>query len=142
MVRIVRLEETDKNGTFGVLIVDGAIVCHTVELPFRGNQRNISAIPEGVYPIKWRSKWFGVDRHGATYQIHNVPGRSAILIHPGNTVADLKGCVAPGLKIHDFGAVRGVSDSRSAFRQFMGAMNGRFSTIIQIEKFITGGFYI
>jgi hypothetical protein len=68
------------------------VVCHTIELPWRENQRNSSCIPEGRYQLKKGMS----NKHGLHIRIQAVPDRDAILFHPGNDAArDLKGCIAP-----------------------------------------------
>ena len=79
-------------GTQGVLEWNGTIVCYTIELPWLGNQRRISCIPEGEYILQKRFslkfKWH--------LHLMNVPGRDLILIHPANDAKrELLGCIAP-----------------------------------------------
>ena len=79
-------------GTQGVLEWNGTIVCYTIELPWLGNQKCISCIPEGEYVVQ--------KRFSAKFQWHlylkNVPGRDLILIHPANEAkTELLGCLAP-----------------------------------------------
>lgn len=125
---IVRLE-TSESGTFGVLRVDGQVFCVTLEPPDRGNLPNVSCIPVGEYHCRRvQSPAFGL-----TYEISDVPGRSHILFHQGNVVADTQGCVLLGQGFGVFGEGRGVIQSRSAFREFLrrcGSVN-RFSISIQ-----------
>ncbi len=45
--RIIRGEK-GLNATFGE-ITAGDFVCKSLELPFRGNKKNVSCIPAGVY---------------------------------------------------------------------------------------------
>lgn len=66
--------------------------CKGVELPWRDNQRNISCFPEGFYVMKKR--WS--PRFGNHFKFLDVPNRSYILIHRGNFVSDLRGCLAVG----------------------------------------------
>jgi hypothetical protein len=79
-------------GTNGILLLDGVVLCATIELPWKNNQSRISCIPEGQYQLIKRYsphfKWH--------LQLKDVPGRQCILIHPGNDAAtELKGCIAP-----------------------------------------------
>ena len=79
-------------GTQGVLEWNGTIVCYTIELPWLGNQRRISCIPEGDYLLQLRFspkfKWH--------FLLMNVPDRDLILIHPANDAKlELLGCIAP-----------------------------------------------
>ncbi len=82
-------------GTQGVLEWNGTIVCYTIELPWLGNQRRISCIPEGEYILQKRFspkfKWH--------FLLLEVPGRALILIHPANDAKlELLGCIAPVTK--------------------------------------------
>jgi hypothetical protein len=79
-------------GTQGVLEWNGTIVCYTIELPWLGNQKRISCIPEGEYVLQKRfSPKFQWHLH-----LKNVPGRDFILIHPANDAKmELLGCIAP-----------------------------------------------
>ena len=81
-----------KQGTNGTLFISDQFLCHTIELPWRNNQRNISCIPEGKYEVVTRfSKKF---KHHLL--LKNVQGRSFILLHPANDAKrDLEGCIAP-----------------------------------------------
>lgn len=97
------------------MYVDG-VRLFTIERPWLHNERYVSCIPEGQYRL--RKRWFHRGGYN-TYEIVDVPGRSAILIHHGNTSDDVMGCIALGM---DLGVVRGkwaVIRSRQAFRLFM-----------------------
>ena len=92
----------------------------TLELPWRDNQQRISAIPMGVYTCRRvQSPAFG-----NTFQVMDVPGRSHVLFHGGNTVADTKGCILVG---HDFGLVHGkvgIVQSQKGFGEFLKLQHG------------------
>lgn len=78
--------------THGLLQINGKNVCLTLELPWASNQRSISCIPEGVYPLRNRHS----PRFKEHIEVHNVPDRSLILFHPANNAQrELKGCIAP-----------------------------------------------
>jgi hypothetical protein len=78
-----------KAGTNGTLRL---VVCQTIELPWLGNQQNVSCIPEGRYELKKGMS----QKRGLHIRLKDVPDREDILIHPGNEAArDLKGCIAP-----------------------------------------------
>lgn len=79
-------------GTNGILLLDGVVLCATIELPWKNNQSRISCIPEGKYQV--------IKRYSPHFrwhlQLRDVPGRQLILIHPGNdAITELKGCIAP-----------------------------------------------
>ena len=81
-----------EEGTNGALFNSGKFLCHTIELPWNNNKRNISCIPEGVYEVEPRfSKRF---KHHLI--LKEVKGRSFILFHPANdALKELQGCIAP-----------------------------------------------
>lgn len=127
-VQIEHFAEHPDVGTFGQLHIPGedAWSCYTVELPYRDNQRNVSRIPCGVYSLgKRRSgvvKRASVGEFKRGWHVRKVAGRKYIMVHPGNTVGDLDGCIAVG---NDLGYVRGkwaVINSRVTFREFMERM--------------------
>lgn len=81
-----------KEGTNGALFVSDRFLCHTIELPWRGNRPNVSCVPEGTYEL--------VPRFSKKFNNHlilkNVAGRSLILLHPANDAQkELRGCIAP-----------------------------------------------
>lgn len=98
-------EDKNKLSTLGALFdEEGRQLCWTLEQGWHGNQRQVSRIPAGVYPLTVRK--FGgwhlklekrfPDMHAGAIELANVPGRSAILIHPGNWHRDTLGCILPG----------------------------------------------
>ena len=83
-------------GTNGKLECEGKLICYTIELPWKRNERGISCIPEGNYFIR--------KRYSAKYKWHlelvYVPNRTYILIHPANNAKkELRGCIAPVTKL-------------------------------------------
>ena len=84
--------EYHSSGTNGILSCRDQFICFTIELPWRNNQRMISCIPEGRYPLALRFS----DRHQWHLLVKEVPGRSLILLHKAtNALKQLKGCIAP-----------------------------------------------
>ncbi len=53
-------------------------------------------IQEGIYILTEHSGTNFQD----VYRLQNVPGRSNILMHPGNTADDTVGCLLPGLRLN------------------------------------------
>jgi len=130
IVNLCRMKRGDQ-GTRGILFAD-SFSCHTLELPWRENQRNISCIPAGEYKVRLRIS----PKYGQVYHVKEVPNRSYILIHSGNVAGDttlgyrtnVNGCIL-------LGAVRGllwnqwaVLNSRITIRRFM--------THMELEPFI------
>lgn len=94
---VIRLHRTYlAGGTNGTIRLYGEPVCHTIELPWRGNRRNRSCIPEGRYLLRV----YPSRRFGPCLLLADVPRRSGILIHPANDAAtELQGCIAPVTKL-------------------------------------------
>ena len=103
---ILRRLSDDGVATIGELRrADGSHLCWTLENTWANNERRVSCIPPGVYPLTVRT--FGgwnerlakrfPDMHEGAIELAAVPGRSDILVHPGNTAADTLGCILPGL---------------------------------------------
>ena len=65
----------------------------TLERPWVFNERKISCIPSGTYLVKRHIS----PKFGQCFKIQDVKGRSDILIHSGNVVADTLGCILVGL---------------------------------------------
>jgi hypothetical protein len=79
-------------GVNGILSLGGKVICQTIELPWKENQRRISCIPEGRYELKKRY----TPRFGDHLLVKDVPGRTNILLHAFNdALAESKGCIAP-----------------------------------------------
>ncbi len=81
----------------------------TLECPWRENQVFTSCCPDGSYPLVA----FDSPDHPGCWVISPVPGRTSILVHVGNTVADTQGCVLIGQQ-QEPGK---VLQSRDALRQ-------------------------
>jgi len=106
-------------GTFGQLVAPNReLVLWTVEQPWRSNQANVSCIPEGRYTVEpYDSPKFGevFILEGPGVRKFAVEGaRWGILIHAANRAAELKGCIAPGLKLGALGGEWAVLSSKKA----------------------------
>ena len=123
-------------GTFGVLRVPTAnFTCYTVERPWLNNERNVSCVPAGRYGLRKTMFYRGTDSTTDDYEVYqllNVPGRSLIKIHRGNTMLDVKGCIALGAHLGWINDCWAVSSSRFAFDHFMQAMGGEFHATLSI----------
>ena len=93
---------------------------HTLEPPWRDNQRNVSCIPPGYYQAVPRQS----PRFGRTYWMLAVPDRSWILIHAGNLPKHTLGCVLLGLHRGSLHGDPAVWCSRAALLDFFAAANG------------------
>ena len=118
IVELIRLEESVDHGTFGVLRIQKQVFCVTLEPADRENEVNRSSIPAQQYRCRrWKST-----RFGDTYLVMDVPGRSGIVLHPGNTDTDTAGCI---ILAQHFGKLRGnraVLNSGRTFQRFITRM--------------------
>ena len=132
-----RMRKHDQ-GTEGLLFTDG-FNSKSLELPWRGNQRNISCIPAGDYETIIRVS----PRFGTIYWVLKVEGRSYILIHSGNWAGDVElgykthvnGCILLGKKFGYLMGQRAVLNSRITVRAFMDHMDNQPFTLHIMEAF-------
>jgi hypothetical protein len=133
-LQLDRFLECD-HGTFGTI---GSL--YTCEEENQGNRRNVSAIPAGTYTCR-RTIYH---RYGyETFEVCDVPNRSRILFHSGNTEEDTEGCILVGLKLdvlpvvdEDTGARTrklAVLQSRAAFAQFMSRLEGEDEFTLEVK---------
>ena len=78
--------------TDGFIFIKDVLLCRSIELRWANNERNVSCVPEGVYPV-------AIIQHpkfGECLQVSGVKGRSGILVHVANDAQkELRGCIAP-----------------------------------------------
>lgn len=101
-----------------------------------------SCIPDGTYALQPHSSdrfdrvWALSNPHlGVYYQPAEIPrgqtwGRSAILIHAGNTTADTLGCVLVGLRHARISSEYTVLESRAALDQLRAVLRTGAHTLI------------
>lgn len=108
----------------------------TVEKPWKDNEPFVSCIPAGTYDMATRDS----PRFGAgTWEILDVPGRSHILIHVGNTADDVVGCISIGTSL--FPSLEGVQSSRKAMKRLKELLSDVEETTITITEghLVSGG---
>ena len=121
--------------TRGVLQI-GNHSFQTIERPWikdpdrPGGASNESCVPDGVYRVRSYTRPSGKKAYILSnedlgvYEYpqdrENASGRFLILIHPGNTVSDVVGCIAPGLT----GTDRAVKSSRHAMLKIHELLEG------------------
>ena len=93
---LIRDTFSDKS-TLGELFLNGERMCDTLENPWLDNQRNISCIPEGVYPVRLRLPRESATRDYLHLLVQDVPNRDFILVHRGNFPSQTQGCLLVGL---------------------------------------------
>ena len=98
MINLLLIRDTfSKESILGELFLNGEIICDTLENPWKDNQRNISCIPEGEYPVRIRLARESASRDYLHLLVKDVPNRDWILFHRGNTAKDTSGCILVGL---------------------------------------------
>jgi hypothetical protein len=112
----------NQDGTFGVFIIDGVPICVTLEEEQGGNQKD-TAIPAGNYETETYSGTIFKD----VFILKNVPNRSAILIHWGNTEDNTAGCILVGQYYANFNGKTGVAASVNTFKQLRALLPNKFT---------------
>ena len=118
----IKLKRTDflPDRTLGILTVTDSnnktFSFATLEPPCRNNEKNISCIKSGKYPISRRYS----QKYGWHWIINSVPNRDLILIHVGNFPKDTKGCILIGIGFEDIDndSRLEVINSRQALKDF------------------------
>ena len=128
-------------GLFGTLSIaelrmDGKAVIRnlkTLEKSWHDNQRGVSCIPLGDYPLrKRRVGRFYKNYHkkfGHDYVVEIVcPPRTAVLLHIANWERQLKGCVAVGKRCKaECGTEKMLLASTDGYKEFHGLIDALFN---------------
>lgn len=145
ILQLIRIQSNDE-GTLGRL--DGKY--YTIELPWRDinndgvGDQTTSCITPGSYLCQWTNH----PKHGWCYEVKNVKGRFAILIHPGNYAGDIakgyrsdfEGCIGLGSDIarataQGFSKEQEIiTSSRTTIALFNTAMNKQDFTLEIIDN--------
>lgn len=118
---------TSEEGTFGALFIGGRPFCVTCEDPWKNNEVGVSCIPKGTYLCtphngqKYKGVWI----------LNEVPGRSAILIHAGNTKEDTRGCILVGTSFGVVDKLSAIINSRTALNALRKTLPSRFYLVIE-----------
>lgn len=94
-IDLIRHTYTDQS-TIGSLAIDGLFTCFVLENPLELNPAlgpAHIAIPFGTYKIgiRWSPRF-----KRQVLEVMDVPNRTCIEFHPGNTNKDTHGCLLPG----------------------------------------------
>lgn len=100
---LILRDDSSDEGTFGVAMFNGR-TWHSLELPWRDNEPDLSCVPEGVYHASL------VDSprfKRMVYLLQGVPGRTRCEVHPANWAgdttlgwhSDLEGCTTMGISV-------------------------------------------
>ena len=79
-------------GTWGVIRHGQVPFVLTLERPWKDNAQHVSCIPAGRY----RCRRIKSPKFGVTFEICDVPNRTSVLLHSGNTLDDTQGCILVG----------------------------------------------
>lgn len=133
-MRVEILRDYQEKETLSELVViDGTpdkpfnvFKCKGLEPPWRNNERNISCLPEGTYPVTKEETSPG--HPYPHFRVHNVPGRSGILWHGGNFFKDTLGCYLPGDSFGDRNkdGILDVLNSRKTLQKLWDILPARF----------------
>jgi len=128
------------DGTFGRIKLPNGTQFVTVERPWLSNKAYESCIPDGIYTMEKRRSPVVERTSGGNYlegwEITHVPGRTYIMIHPGNWPDNFEGCIGVGMNYQILDGRNAVAQSRSAFAQVMGALDGRDTWLLEIRPFL------
>ena len=81
--------------TLGYMELDG-LVLWVLARPWLNTEPQTSCVPVGRYPLKLEhSPAF----NRLLWELKDVPGRAEVKFHPANRVKELKGCLAPGMRL-------------------------------------------
>ncbi len=122
-----RISTNLQSGTFGVLVVNNEPLCVTLEESWLDNIPQESCIPAGTYECR---RYSGT-KYQNVWEVKNVPKRSAILIHWGNTEKNTAGCILVGKYYAQFGEQRGVADSKATFEILRKELPDKFTLYIE-----------
>lgn len=119
LLELIRVGSSGR-GTFGVLRRGAVPFGLTLERPWHDNQANVSCIPAGRYRcVRIRSPKFGW-----TFEVMNVPNRSHVLFHSGNTLEDTHGCILIGEEFSGTYDRPFLSSSHRGFMEFLNLLDG------------------
>ena len=71
-----------------------------IERGDRNNERNVSNVPTGTYPLVWENS----PKFGMVWELKDVPNRSECKIHVANMWDEINGCIAPGTYLGELNA--------------------------------------
>jgi hypothetical protein len=126
-VIIRRVSTNLRDGTFGVMLWRGDPICVTLEETWLDNIPRESCIPAGSYECR---KYSGT-KYKDVWEVRNVPQRTAILIHWGNTERNTAGCILVGKYFAQFGEQKGIADSVKTFAMLRNTLPDRFTLHIE-----------
>lgn len=114
----IRIERKFQNAacSSGYLLINGKPMCYVLEKRWVDNLPEISSIPAGTYPAFVRTD----GSKGWRIELKNVPERPQVQLHVGNTPADSRGCLLPGMEL-DSSSLCAVMNSAAAMKKLRAA---------------------
>lgn len=136
----IKLKRTDllPDRTLGIITItdsnNKSFGFATLEPPSRNNEKNISCIKSGKYPISKRYS----QKYGWHWIINNVPNRDLILIHVGNFPKDTKGCILIGTGFEDIDndSRLEVINSKQALKDFNELLKNEKNLEIEVDYYV------
>jgi len=136
-VLIVRDMFFGQEASLGIcLVLDGNWKLFKGESLERGwvdNQKDISCIPEGEYPLVLE---YSPKFRKELWEVKNVPGRTECKFHTANYWYELNGCIALGnnRKFIDGDEVMDITSSRDTMRLFHQSLEGQNEARLTIRN--------
>lgn len=119
---LTRIDQS-ASGTFGSLCDEANNqVAVTCERPDNGNQK-MGCIPTGAYQVIV----FNSPSKGRDFLVQNVPARSMIEIHKGNTIKDTEGCILVGATFGSVNGMKGILNSSITLQNMLRSFPQGFS---------------
>ena len=130
ILELIRLEENDRFGTFGVLKINKQLFCVTLEPSDQLNAPFVSSIPAQQY----NCARIVSPKYGETFQVEKVPGRDNVLFHAGNSMGDTQGCILLAQHFGKLNHNRGILNSGVTFRNFINKLRGYDTVHLTIKE--------
>ncbi len=103
------------------MFLDGTVpFCLTLERKWVDNKVGESCILSGAYICQRVNS----PKFGETFEVKNVPNRTAILFHKGNIMDDSHGCIILGEQFEPLEGKNAVISSGKAFIEFIQRTQG------------------
>lgn len=128
-MKLVRVSKC-LTATYGVLLQGDIPFAVTLERPWLDNQPNASCIPAGQYLCSRVQS----PKFGNTFEVTNVPDRSAILFHKGNITDDSHGCILVGEAFNPVLGKPGITLSGEGFAEFLSLLRMTDSFPLEIVE--------
>ena len=107
---------------------------HTLELPWRDNEKNISCYPEGVYLVEKMPP--NKKRKYQYFLVKDVPNRDSILWHPGNYTHQILGCTLPGEELTDIDndSIIDITNTAATLKILTALMPDKFKLTVEKKE--------